>query len=203
MSLFVVCEGLDGAGKTTVMQEAIRKLGKKPHHGIVHCEDIVRCVYNKGLCSDTLSGRVSRILPCTLTLLIDLVYQTYFIIKPCLKRGKTVFQDRYDLSVLSYPTARRWHNKLFAALLKPFLIKPDILVYFTVSEKERIRRLKQTRRNKYHSQLIRNPRLIRERENKIEELYSSFGGRKTRIDTTNRKADECGNELITKIRQFL
>lgn len=185
MNKLIVCEGLDGSGKTTTINEAMKRLD---------C-----CVYNKGLCSDTWSGRISRIFPCTLTLMLDLIYQTYFIILPNLLRGRTVFQDRYSISVLSHPAMQKWWNKLLAALLLPLLVKPAVLIYFTVSKKERIRRLKSLPYNKYHEELIKNPAIITEREKRFKEFYEKFDGKKIKIDTTKINANRCAALLTREV----
>jgi len=186
MSKLIVCEGLDGSGKTTTIKEAMKQVDY--------------CVYNKGLCSDTWSGKISKIFPCTLTFMLDLIYQTYFIILPNLLRGRTVFQDRYDNSVLSHPAMQKWWNKLLAALFLPLLAKPTVLAYFTVSKKERIRRLKSLPYNKYHEELIKNPQRISEREKRFKEFYERFDGKKIRIDTTKKNACRCAS-LLTKTCQ--
>jgi len=184
LNAFIVCEGLDGAGKTTAIQHAMKNLD-----GVV---------YNKGL-NGTWLGKLGKRIPITLLFLVDLVYQTYFAIKPSLKQGKTVIQDRYDLSVLSHPDTDKWYNRLCAALLRPFLLKPDVLVYFTVSQDERIKRLRKGPYNFYHRLLVENPDLISEREKQYQKLYDCFDGPKLTIDTTGKTIEQSVNELYPAI----
>lgn len=184
---FIICEGLDAAGKTTIIKESLKRLDEK-------------YVYNKGLTSDTTIGKIAPKIPSTLTFLVELLYNTKKRVEPCLKRGKTVLQDRYDLSVLSYvPKAERWYNKAFIKFFRKFLLKPDILIYFTVLEDERIKRLKNQGYNKYHHILIQDPSLIELREKKYLELYENFNGIKYKLDTTKKDIATTVDEFISKI----
>lgn len=184
---FVVCEGLDAAGKTTVMKHALKKLGND-------------YVYNKGLTSDTVIGKVAPKIPSTLTFLIELLYNTKRRVKPFLESGKTVLQDRYYLSVLSHvPSSSTWYNKVFVKLFEKYLLKPDTLVYFTVSKEERIKRLLEMGYNKHHYDLISNPTLIDLREEKYSEFYNKFKGTKYKIDTTGKSLDTTIEEFVSGI----
>jgi thymidylate kinase len=184
---FIVCEGLDAAGKTTVIKEALKKMGKS-------------YAYNKGLTSDTLIGKIAPKMPSTLTFLVELMYSTKKKVMPFMEEGKTVLQDRYDMSIISYvPEAERWYNRAFAKILKRFLLKPDMLIYFTVSKSERIKRLKNQAYNKYHYKLINNPELIDLREREYSELYENFKGEKYKIDTTKENLEITVNRFISKI----
>jgi len=186
----IVCEGLDAAGKTTIIEEALKRLDKY-------------YIYNKGLISNTIIGKLAPKIPSTFSFMAELAYNTNLIIKPKLRQGYNVLQDRYDLSVLSYiPSAEKSYNKSIAKFFNNFLLKPDILAYFTVSEEERIKRLSAGPYNKYHEILINNPGLIRQREEKYCELYDSFNGKKFKIDTTNRSIDDVVDEFISKVRFF-
>jgi len=183
---FIVCEGLDGAGKTTIIKEAIKKLDDS-------------FIYIKGLKSNTFIGKIASKIPVTFTFLLELAWNTKRKIKPALKSNKIVFQDRYDLSLLSYvPKVYRLYNKLLMNIFKKFLLKPDVLIYFTVSFDERIKRLEQNR-NKYHSLLIKNPSLIKLREKKYLELYDNFDGIKFKIDTKKKEIDETVDEFIAQL----
>jgi len=185
---FIVCEGLDGAGKTTTIKKAMKKLNKN-------------YVYNKGLKSNTLMGKLAPKIPSTFTFLLELLNNTIRKIKPALKSNKIVLQDRYDLSVLScVPYVDKFYNKLFINFFKRFLLKPDILIYFTVSENERIKRLKQNK-NKYHAKLIKNPKLIKLREKRYSEFYKNFKGAKYKIDTTKKDVKEAANEFVCLVSQ--
>ena len=186
--LLIVCEGLDGAGKTTTIEKLLEN--EKENNNFV---------YSKGIGSSTFMGKLSRKFPSTFLFLLELIYNQYKIIKPNLKDKKVILQDRYDFSVLSYPTADRFYNRTIAKILSPLIIKPNVLVYFDVSLEERIKRLKESSYNKYHSLLSKNPQLITSRESKYLDFYNKFNRKKTKIDTTNLTPEQSAKLL----KQFI
>jgi len=184
--LFIVCEGLDGAGKTTTIREMLKSGGK----------DNNKFVYSKGLGSDSLIGRISRRFPLTFMFMLELIYVVFRSIKPNLRKGNIIIQDRYDISILSYaPKVKRRHNQILTRIMRNLLAKPDALVYFHVSLKERLKRLNKSRHNKYHNILLMNPQLIIEREKEYLNLYNQFAGDKIKINTTNKSAKEAARIL--------
>jgi len=184
MSLFVVCEGLDGAGKTSSIKKVLEK----------HKE----FVYSKGIGSKTFFGKMARRFPSTFMFLIELIYITFRSIKPNLGRNKIVLQDRYDFSVITFvPLANRWYNLIIRKIFCSFLEKPDALVYFSVLLGERIKRLRKEEDNKYHILLAENPNLIKIREKEYLNHYNGFNGKKIIIDTTDKSKEKCG-EILEK-----
>ena len=153
----IVVEGIDCTGKTTMIKKAL----ETSDHNLV---------YSKGIGSSSVLGRFARRFPCTLFFSIELLFN---ILKARynLLKGKTVLQDRYDISISSYiPLSKRWYNKIILRLLRAFIIKPDAIVYLHLPLKEHINRLKK-KAKKYELILARNPNLILLRE---EEYKKSF-----------------------------
>lgn len=185
---FIVCEGLDCGGKTTTIKKVIE----------ICCNN---AFYSKGLCSDTPIGKFASRFPSTLLFLIELAYNTHFIIKPMLKNGKIVFQDRYIHSIESYaPSAARVYNRLLITIAKRFLLKPDALVHFTVSENERIKRL-MAKPSAHHEALVRSKGLIDLRENYYLRLFSEFKGKRQIIDTTNCTIEDSCKKLLSMLEK--
>lgn len=181
--LFIVCEGLDCSGKTTSIRKAIEIMGEN-------------AVYSRGICSDTFAGRIASRFPSTFLFLVEQIYLTHFVIKPKLRKGKIVLQDRYFASVASHvPTAERDYNRLLIRMLGRIMLKPDVLLYFTVSEKERIKRLIENP-SKHHAELIEKPWLIALRENAYAAYYNAFGGKKETIDTTGLSIKESSKRIL-------
>jgi len=187
----IVCEGLDCSGKTTAIKQIINS---DP-----------RYVYSKGIGSDSKFGRIARKFPSTLMFLSELVYNIYSHVNPNLKKGRIILQDRYDISMTSFvPNTNRWYNQLLIALTKPLIPKPDVVVYFYLPLKERIKRLKE-KGKKYEIMLAENPNIITLREKVYEEWYKRFNGPKIKINTkennvqqTARKLKAFINDLITE-----
>lgn len=186
---FIVCEGLDCAGKTTVIKQAIEYLKK----------DNFPVSYSKGLKSNTLAGKISNIFPTTASLLTELLYLDNAYVKPSLEKGDNIIQDRWYNSVLSH-NPENIKDKLLEKTLVPYLSKPDMLIYFSVSLDERIKRLKQKTRTRDHEILWRNPAIIRQKEERYISYYNNFNGSKAVLDTTNASVEESGYRLYEIIK---
>jgi thymidylate kinase len=185
---FIVCEGLDAAGKTTTLGKI---LAQNPESDMK---------YNKGLKSSTIMGKISSRIPSTLTLLAELLYEDNTIIKKSLGHGQTILQDRWYYSVLSYNNKK---EKLLEKLFVPRLTKPDALIYFSVSPEERIRRLKRRDDSASVKELQRYPEILQDRERRMIEYYNSFKGPKAIIDTTNSSEAESARILYSLIQSIV
>lgn len=183
--LFIVCEGLDCAGKTTAIKEALNYLNNFQ--------------YSKGLKTQTWIGKFSKLFPSTFSLLLELLYSDKTRIKQQLKEIN-IIQDRWYYSVLSHNRENlkdKFLERIFVLLLR----KPDILVYFSVSLEERLRRLKKAEQTKDHIYLIQNPQKIQEKEERFMRYFDEFNGKKYIVDTTNNSAEETGKKLAELIRK--
>jgi thymidylate kinase len=184
----IVFEGLDGGGKTTLIKKLIER---NPEW-----------FYGKAVASNNLFGRFARRHPSTFTFLLDIAILNLTETRRLVNGGKTILQDRYDFSVLSFPGVENYVNQAAVKMLSPLIRKPDGLIYVTVSNNERIRRLKLDADNPYHSYLINNPQAIIERERRYMELYDKFSSPKTIVDTTSGSPEELAINLEDKIKQF-
>jgi thymidylate kinase len=178
---FVVCEGLDAAGKTTSMKHALTALQQAG----------IEAVYSKGLQTQTFAGRISRCHPSTYTLLGEIAYIDWAVVRPALERDGVVLQDRWFYSVLTHHPLN-FPERLFGQLLVPCISKPDLLIHFTVSLEERIARLSARNEPLNPDGLLRDPRRITEREERFLYAYAAFPGEKEIIDTTGKTAEESG-----------
>lgn len=187
---FIVCEGMDRAGKTTSIKESIKYIEKD-----------YQVEYNKGLKTQTLFGKFSSRYPSTFSLILEQLYSTYFRIKPSLGKGKIVLQDRYFYTIFSHNPENK-KDKLLEKLFTPFFEKPDLMVYFKVSPEERMRRLKQEHAEE-HAELIANPKIIEERDKRLLKYFERFEGKKVKIDTTGSLEKESGYKLYKIIESEL
>ena len=172
----IVFEGLDCSGKTSTIEEIIRTNSNY--------------VYNKGVGSNTFLGRNALRFPCTFSFFSELIYNMLFRVKPLLEAGKTVLQDRYDISISSYlPLADKWYNQAFIKFFERFLIKPDAVVYLYLPLEERVKRLER-KGGKYEKMLLRNPELVEQRERRYANWYDGFDGPKIKINTLENDLEE-------------
>lgn len=183
--LFVVCEGVDKAGKTSVINYTL--------------EQISEAIYNKGLSADTIMGKISRLYPSTPLFLLEQLYQDKIKVNQVIEEGKIVLQDRWFYSTICYPEKGKF-AEIFSEIIGPKLRKPDLLVYFTCSLEERIRRL-QSEPTPDHLDLINNPEKILQWGKNMLNHYHSFPGQKYLLDTTNRTVAESGDKLMEIIQE--
>lgn len=185
----IVCEGLDCTGKTTAVEKVINS---NPQY-----------VYSKGIGSNTFIGKVSRRFPSTLLFFVELTYFVITKIKPNLKKGKIILQDRYDISITSYiPLTNKSYNKLLIKIFKKFIIKPYAIVYFYLPLNEHIKRLKQ-KGAKYELILANNPNLIFPRKKEYLKWYEQFKGPKIKINTEKNNADQTAEKVWYFINKLL
>ncbi len=189
---FIVFEGVDGAGKTICIKRAIEKL--KGNHKII---------YNKGIGSKTFIGKIARQFHTTFLFLLEMFFVTLKILKPYWQ-GKIIFQDRYIFSVASHlPDINKKYNRFLIKIFNPFFLKPSLVIYFTVSLKERLNRLQESASNNpFHQILIDNPNLILEREKKFYELLQPYKNKTIIIDTTNKTIEESTDEVSQALDKF-
>lgn len=182
--LFIVFEGLDKAGKTTLAKMVVKKIGND------------KIFYQKGLCSPTWIGKLSSRCPSTFLFLIEI---TYLYWKNHFKRlkGIHIIQDRFFASLACHlPDIKKIHNALLLKLGEWLLPHPDILIYCTVSKEERIKRLKEDCGNEHHQWLINHHEFIDLRENIYQNYFYQFNGDKICIDTSLKNVETATTEII-------
>ncbi len=189
---FIVCEGLDAAGKTTTIQKSIKYLE----------EGGFPIVYNKGLKSNNIFGKFSRHFPSTLSLLIETIYSDLSFVKKNIIKGKIIIQDRWFYSIFAHNPKNK-KDKFLEKIFTPFLSKPDLFIYFSVSLEERIKRLEKTKENQDHRYLLENPSVIDEREKRFLYYFNESDAKKVLIDTTNKSENESGYMLYKSIHALL
>ncbi|MEK6968903.1 MAG: hypothetical protein AABW48_00575 [Nanoarchaeota archaeon] len=178
----IVCEGLDCTGKTTTIKKILEQKNEQ-------------FIYSKGIGSNMFIGKISRKFPSTFLFFIELIYGLTTTIKPSLKKGKIILQDRYTISITSYvPLTNKWHNQLIIKTFKRFILKPDAIVYFYLPVKEHIKRLKQ-KGAKHELILANNPNLIIQRKKEYLKWYNCFQGPKIKINTLTNNEQETAKKL--------
>jgi len=195
----IVCEGLDCSGKTTAINQVLNfktKINLK-----AQTEPKPNLIYSKGIGADSNFGRLARRFPSTFIFLLELLFNIYTRIISNLRKGNIVLQDRYNISILSFiPNTTRWYNRLLIFLVKPFIPKPNAIVYFHLPIKHRIKRLKE-KAKKYELMLVRNPRLITLREKEYLKWYNQFKGPKIKINTEDNNIRETSQLLYDFIQR--
>jgi len=184
-SKFIVFEGLDCSGKTSVINKIL------PYYE--------NGMYSKFMGGNNIFGKLADITHFTSLYLIEIIYLSLFSIRPNMKKNRYIFQDRYIYSMLSFRRSPlSFYHKLLYAIARLFVVKPDLLILLTVTKKERIMRLAKNK-NVYHLFLINNPRVIAERDNEFLKLYNKHVGKKVIVDTSNLQLEDVKNYITKKI----
>ncbi len=174
---FIVLEGIDGAGKTTVSKSLARKIGAKfictPPPGFSATRRII----------DANAKITSRFL-----FYLSSVVYTSELIEEWIKKNHVIC-DRYFISTIAYHNALGL--KLSFDLNKMHLFKPDATFFLELrDENERQRRLKERKKYTNTDALLEDEKI----RNKLITEYQKYP--MMRIDTSSLSA----NEVVEKIR---
>lgn len=122
--LFIVFEGLDGAGKSIQITMLRDWLKKKRIHAVVTKEPTANITGN----ILKLTLRMEKLCPITDTLLFaaDRAEHIDKVIKDNLKKGKVIIQERYVYANLAYQTAQGVSER-FVKNVNDFAVKPDLV----------------------------------------------------------------------------
>jgi dTMP kinase len=144
---FVVVEGIDGAGTTTIARYLTNyvqeKLGRQalftaePSTGPVGL--LIR-EYLKGLCLNRFTPREHRVF-MSLLFSADRADHLANVVYPALGEGKVVVCDRYNLSTFAYQSDE-YNEDLLDTLADQFK-KPDLLLYLKTTPSVALARLKE------------------------------------------------------------
>ena len=136
--------GLDGSGKTTIMQRLIKDLERK-HKIFVTKQptDIVRSTeifrtYMDSSVHDAFDYRSLSLLAAS-----DRLQHVNKVIEPKMKEGQIVLSDRYFYSCLSNLRARGFYEDEWIYDVAKSVIKPDLAFFFDVPIEEAVARVRQ------------------------------------------------------------
>jgi len=189
---FIVVEGPSASGKSSAIIEALKHLERN------------KFCYVKGFTKTSRWGELINAHPHSWLYCLDFALKTAMHIKPLLKRGINVLQDRYVQSVDTFPPdCYRMHNRIMRSMLNKYFIQPDLYIHITASLDTLVNRLRQGRRDEYHNKLAKDPEMTIERENNYMRIYALLQCPKYVINTTGRAAEESASELVEIIRREL
>ncbi|WWP00185.1 MAG: dTMP kinase [Candidatus Dasytiphilus stammeri] len=136
---FIVIEGIEGSGKTTICNLVIDFLKKKSINDIILTHDPggtplaekLRGLIKNGVEGEKITNKAELLmLYAARTQLIEMK------IKPALAQGAWVISDRYDLSTEAYQGYGRKFNSQILTILRNLVVEntiPDITLYLDVT----------------------------------------------------------------------
>ena len=139
---FIVIEGGEGSGKSSMLIKLKEKLGDK----ILTTREPGGSDYAEVIRTATLKNPLAKTAPAetTLCLMFAARYDNLVnMISPSLKKGVPVISDRFDASSYAYQVHAQSKGKLenlFWKLHDELSVKPDLYIYFNVDIEEGMRR---------------------------------------------------------------
>jgi dTMP kinase len=190
---FIVLEGIDGAGKTTLAKMLINKFKSKGLDAVYTYEPtdslIVKAV--KGEYSPYRDAYIDA-----LAFALDRLIHVKKLILPMLGKGVSVISDRYFYSSIAYQSAMGAPYEWVAEVNK-YALRPDVAIYLDIAPEVAIERRK--------GLPSRFPE-FEEREflEKVRQYYKRMvsEGLLVEVDAT-RKLQTVYSEVIEKIRSLL
>lgn len=192
--LFIVFEGIDGAGLST--------------HSHLLYEYLLERGYNVVLTKEPTDGLIGGLIraclrgewktdPMTLQLLFvaDRSHHVNNFILPALERGKIVISDRYMFSSIAYGTVSYGDYEWLKMINSKFPI-PDIILVLDVPVEVALQRIKRTR---FGFELFENAKL-EEVRNVFYRIANEYGGL---IVSTNRPVKEAQREIRKRVEEVL
>ena len=189
MPLFIVFEGIDGAGLTThatLTEKFLQRMGfkvlltKEPTDGLIG--GLIRAALRKEWTAD----------PATLQLLFaaDRSRHVKKVIKPALKKGAHVISDRYLFSSLAYGSLNLSVEWL-KTVNSPFPL-PDITFLLDISPEEAVKRIKGERFAVELFEEIEKLSKVRKAFLQLAEQYPNFYILKTddEVEEVQKKIEE-------------
>ena len=145
--VLICVEGIDGSGKSTQLDLLYSWLKSKNLDVILTCwnsSDLISETTKRAKKKNLLSGRTFSLLHA-----VDFADRLEKVIIPAMKAGFIVLADRYVYTAFARDVARdvdkKWVRNMYG-----FAIKPDLTLYFDVSEKVSLERICTNRQPKYY-----------------------------------------------------
>jgi len=184
-SLFIVFEGLDGAGTTTQIDLLAGFLRNENDHKVIVTKEPTNNIIG-GIIRGCLTGDW-KTTPAGLQLLFaaDRAHHLDHEIKPALSKGCIVISDRYYLSTIAYGAVDLEKSWLYQ-INKKFL-KPDITFLIDVTPETAISRMQKVR---YDLELFEKKETLE----KVRKNYLAIAKEEKNLYIIN------GEEMITRVR---
>ncbi len=144
VSLFIVIEGIDGAGKSTFAKRLYQELKKEGFDCLLTFEPTKEKWGKQLRLSFTSKERLTPEEELAL-FLKDRKEHLENVIIPGLKHGRIVISDRYYYSTVAYQGARGLNPEKILDLSKKTALTPDICFLLVISPEEGIKRIKEGR----------------------------------------------------------
>ncbi|MEM1844976.1 MAG: dTMP kinase [Ignisphaera sp.] len=193
--LFVVIEGIDGSGKTTIAKKLVEKL-KSMGYEAEYTYEPFASPFSQALKQyiDTYGGAEPEIE--ALAMALDRLYHIRKVVLPLLNEGFIVISDRYLYSSIAYQGARGIDLD-WIYLVNRYAIEPDVAIYLRVPFDIALERKKQKESKWSYFEDI-------DRLKKAQDIYEKLVllNKLVPVDAS-RKVDDVINECLNIIFDYL
>lgn len=142
---FLVLEGIDGSGKSTIaeiIKRNIEKLGIRTYITREPTESPTGQILKKYM--DIVHYSLRNPIYEALLFATDRIYHLTHLIIPLLKKGYLVICDRYVYSSLAYQSINGV-DETWIGIINKYILKPDLAIFLDVKPNIAIKRLKKSR----------------------------------------------------------
>ncbi len=202
--MFIVMEGIDGAGKSTqarLLAEWFRGHGKE----VVLTKEPTDTAFGKLIRRLVLTGGREGIIDGArisheaeaLLFAADRAEHVHKLIKPALKAGKVVISDRYFYSSLAYQWARGLDLEWLIDLNK-FAIRPDLVILLDLPAKESMKRINGRSIKTEFDKIAELQKKVRENYLKLAEMFPEI-----RIVNALAPLEDIHNDIVALVEHEL
>jgi len=177
VGIFIVLEGIDGAGKST-QARLLAKWFEKRGYDVVLTKEPTDTAFGKLIRRLVLTGGKEGIIDGAkisheaeaLLFAADRAEHVKKLIEPSLKAGKVVISDRYFYSSLAYQWARGLDLDWLINLNK-FAIRPDLVILLDLPVKESMKRINGRQLKSEFDKIVELQKKVRENYLKLAEMF--------------------------------
>ncbi|ASJ02306.1 dTMP kinase [Thermococcus profundus] len=202
MGIFVVMEGIDGAGKSTQAKMLAEWFNTRGYEVILTKEPtdtafgklIRRLVLTGGREGIIDGARISHEAEALL-FAADRAEHVHKLIKPALDAGKVVISDRYFYSSLAYQWARGLDLEWLIDLNR-FAIRPDLVILLDLPVKESMKRINGRSIKTEFDKIVELQKKVRENYLKLAEMFPEM-----RIVNAQNSIEDIHKDIVGLIEQ--
>lgn len=177
VGIFIVIEGIDGAGKST-QAKLLAKWFERRGYDVVLTKEPTDTAFGKLIRKLVLTGGREGIIDGAkisheaeaLLFAADRAEHVKKLIEPSIKAGKVVISDRYFYSSLAYQWARGLDLEWLINLNK-FAIRPDLVILLDLPVKESMKRINGRQLKSEFDRIAELQKRVRENYLKLVEMF--------------------------------
>lgn len=200
MGIFIVLEGIDGAGKST-QARLLAKWFEKRGYDVVLTKEPTDTAFGKLIRRLVLTGGREGIIDGAkisheaeaLLFAADRAEHVKKLIEPSLKAGKVVISDRYFYSSLAYQWARGLDLEWLINLNK-FAIRPDLVILLDLPVKESMKRINGRQLKSEFDKIVELQKKVRENYLKLVEMFPEM-----KIVNARAPIEDIHNDIVALV----